>query len=82
MLVIGGYCDEAIVLCALILLLSPVSFGADLQKGLIAAQNGDFATALRELRPLAEQGNASSQVNLGPMYMMRVEVFHRTTVRQ
>ena len=66
----------------LILLVSPMSFGADFSKGVIAYGNGDFATALRELRPLAEQGNASSQVNLGPMYMMRVEVFHRTTVRQ
>ena len=32
------------------------SWGADFNKGLAAAQSGDFATALREWRPLAEQG--------------------------
>ncbi len=29
---------------------------------------GDFATAFQLLRPLAEQGNASAQFNLGVMY--------------
>ena len=45
-----------------------VSWGADLQKGLAAAQRGDFATALREWTPLAEQGDADAQFNLGVMY--------------
>ena len=45
-----------------------MSWGADLQKGLAAAQRGDFATALREWRPLAQQGNADAQHNLGVMY--------------
>ena len=45
-----------------------VSWGADFQKGLAAAQNGDFATALREWTPLAEQGHADAQNNLGVMY--------------
>ncbi|MDC1209221.1 hypothetical protein N8005_07810 [Litorivicinus sp.] len=49
----------------LVLLVSPMSFGADFSKGVIAYGNGDFATALRELRPLAEQGNAPAQYNLG-----------------
>ena len=48
--------------------ITPVSWGADFDKGLIAAQNGDFATALREWTPLAEQGDASAQFNLGVMY--------------
>ena len=39
------------------------------QKGLDAANRGDFATALREWRPLAEQGDASAQNNLGFMYV-------------
>ena len=30
----------------------------DFDKGLAAAQSGDFATALKEWRPLAEQGVA------------------------
>ena len=46
-----------------------MSWSADLQKGLDAANRGDFATALREWRPLAEQGNASAQNNLGFMYV-------------
>ena len=32
------------------------------KKGLTAAQNGDFATALREWTPLAEQGNAAAHM--------------------
>jgi uncharacterized protein len=44
------------------------AFSADLQKGLTAAQSGDFATALSEWKPLAEQGNARAQYNLGVMY--------------
>jgi TPR repeat protein len=42
--------------------------GADFDKGLAAYESGDFATALREWRPLAEQGNADAQFNLGVMY--------------
>jgi len=44
------------------------SWGADYQKGLAAAKSGDFATALREFRPLAGQGYANAQNNLGVMY--------------
>ena len=45
-----------------------MSWSADFQKGLTAARSGDFATALREWRPLAEQGNARAQTSLGFMY--------------
>ena len=41
------------------------AFSADLQKGLDAYNKGNFATALKELRPLAEQGVAGAQNNLG-----------------
>ena len=34
----------------------------------MAGAAGDYATALREWRPFAEQGNASAQFNLGVMY--------------
>ena len=44
-----------------------VSFCADYQKGLTAARSGNYATALREFRALAEQGHASAQYNLGLM---------------
>ena len=53
------------ILCVLLILLSFPSWSADFQKGLIAAQNGDFATALREWKPLAEQGDADAQYSLG-----------------
>ena len=45
-----------------------VSLSADYQKGLDAANRGDFATALREWKPLAEQRNAVAQKNLSVMY--------------
>ena len=38
---------------------------ADYQKGLTAAQSGDYATALRDWKPLAEEDDANSQNNLG-----------------
>ncbi len=37
-------------------------------EGLDAYQKGDYATALREWRPLAERGDADAQNNLGVMY--------------
>lgn len=40
----------------------------DFDAGLAAYEAGDFATALREWKPLAEQGNAVAQTNLGLMY--------------
>ena len=45
-----------------------VSLSADYQKGLDAANRGDFATALLEWKPLAEQRNAVAQKNLSVMY--------------
>ena len=47
-----------------------VSSAADFQRGLAAHNRGDFRTALREWRPLAEQGDADSQYNLGLMYQL------------
>ena len=42
--------------------------GTDFDKGLAAYKNGDFATALRQFRPLAEDGHARAQHHLGFMY--------------
>ena len=50
------------------ILLGVPSYSADFNKGLTAAQSGDFATALKEWKPLAEEGNAVAQNNLGLMY--------------
>jgi hypothetical protein len=38
-----------------------MSWSADSQKGLTAYDSGDYATALREWKPLAKQGYASAQ---------------------
>ena len=51
-----------------------LAFGAgaamaqDFQKGFTAYNEGDYATALKEWRPLAEQGDVTSQYNIGQMY--------------
>ncbi len=51
----------------LIMLLGAPAF-ADFAKGLAAAERGDYATALKEWKPLAEQGSADAQYKLGIMY--------------
>ena len=60
------------IVLAILILATGLGFGgaarADFQDGLKAAQSGDFATALQEWRPLAEQGLVGAQFNLGLMY--------------
>jgi len=55
---------------ALLLLSSTEGWCADYQKESDAAQRCDYATALREWRPLAEQGHSEAQNNLGGMYAL------------
>ena len=45
-----------------------VCWAADSMKGLDAVMEGDFVTALKEFKPLAEQGDVRAQFNLGVMY--------------
>jgi FOG: TPR repeat, SEL1 subfamily len=45
-----------------------VGWSGDFQKGVDAYDKGDYATALKEFMPLAEQGDASAQYNLGQIY--------------
>ena len=45
-----------------------VAIAQDYDAGLKAAQAGDFQTALKEWKPLADQGLADAQYNLGIMY--------------
>ena len=60
-----------ISICAFGLLLGATgSVGADLASGKRAYEEKDYATALRELTPLAAQGNADAQLILGKMYWM------------
>ena len=49
-------------------LLWPVTLLADPHVGVDAFNRGDFATAYREWLPLAEQGLARAQHNLGALY--------------
>ena len=51
----------------LILLFGTPAF-ADFQKGLAAYEKGDYATVLKEWKPIAEQGDAAAQFELGIMY--------------
>ncbi len=62
-----------------LLLATPACAGYD--EGMEAHKRGDFAAALREWRPLAEQGNADAQYNLGFMYE-NAQGCHRTTPRR
>lgn len=55
-------------------LLWPMGLLADLQAGADAYKRGDYATAHREWLPLAEQGDAKAQFNLGAMYDLGVGV--------
>ena len=50
------------------LLFSAGSTWADFDDGMAAYERGDYATALKEFRPLAEQGHVVAQFNLGVMY--------------
>jgi TPR repeat protein len=45
-----------------------IVYAQDLRKGFEAYDNKDYAQALRELRPLAEQGDAIAQNYIGLMY--------------
>ena len=44
------------------------SYSSDFDKGLTAYKNGDYATALKEWKPLAEEGDVDAQYNLGVLY--------------
>ena len=56
---------KKLTLALLLIFSCATAWAADFDKGLAAYQAGDFATALAEWRPLAEQGDASAQNNLG-----------------
>ncbi len=55
-------------LCAGSILGLTAPAGAGWGEAEAAYQRGDYATAIRELRPLAEQGDGDAQNNLGTMY--------------
>ena len=47
---------------------SMTAHAADFSAGVKAYERGDYATALRIMRELADQGDADAQTNLGLMY--------------
>lgn len=47
---------------------TPLPAQADFAAGMVAARQGDFATALAEWTPLAEAGDRDAQANLALMY--------------
>jgi len=59
------------VVCLLSLIVGPaaVAGAADFATGLKAYQKGDYVTAANEWRPLADQGDAPTQYNLGLLYL-------------
>ncbi|MGV7230061.1 MAG: tetratricopeptide repeat protein, partial [Nitrospirales bacterium] len=52
----------------LLLLIVPIPAHADFQAGLAAYDQGDYATALSEFLPLAQQGDVKAQFNMGILY--------------
>jgi len=59
---------RGVVVLVLALALSAPVLAADYDAGWEAYSRGDYATALKEWRPLAQQGDADAQYNLGVMY--------------
>ena len=60
--------SAAPVLSVLALFTLHQSASADFQSGWEAYEKGEFSAAVREFGPLAEQGVAGAQINLGKMY--------------
>ncbi len=58
----------------LLFLLFGPAVKADFAAGMAAYEKHDYATALKEWRPLAEAGDAPTQFNLGLMYLDGVGV--------
>ena len=58
-----------LIFLVLLLFISNTPALADLAKGQKALRNGDFATALEELKPLAEQGDNHARALLGNMHI-------------
>ncbi|HSG74557.1 MAG TPA: hypothetical protein VLA30_00285 [Burkholderiales bacterium] len=54
--------------CLLVALAAALPARADYEAGLAAARAKDYVTALREWRPLAEQGHRAAQFNVGLFY--------------
>ena len=54
---------------AVLLIVTALPVTAGFKEGIAAYERGDYTTALREMKPLAEQGDAKAQNYLGQMYI-------------
>ena len=59
---------KKLLVCILFVLLGTQMFAQEIDKGYESYNDGDYATALQEWKPLAEQGYAFAQYNLGILY--------------
>ena len=59
------------------------SISADIKKGIEAYKQGDYATALEEWLPIAEQGNADAQFSVGLLFDQGLNVIpdYKTAVK-
>ena len=57
------------LLAGLFLMMAVAPARADYDDAIKYYEHGDYAGALRELRPLAQQGNLDAQAKLGEMYL-------------
>ena len=64
-----GFAVKRVTLALLLLLIAAAPVLAGYKDGMKAARKQDFAKALRELAPLAEQGHSGAQFAMGVMYM-------------
>ena len=65
------------ILCLIVFAVSVCTYQSSeggWSEGVAAYKRGDFATVIKEWRPLAEQGNARARYNLGIMYFKGVGV--------
>ena len=53
-----------------VLVCGSMATGADLKSAKRAYEQKDYVAAIKEFRPMAEQGNAEAQLYLGKLYMM------------
>lgn len=57
-----------IIALQILFILTTTSARAGLEEAYVALRSSDYASALRELRPLAIQGDAAAQLEMGEMY--------------
>ena len=59
---------KPLTLAAILIVGLTTPAGADFQDGVAAFDRGDYEVALREWKPLAEQGHSEAQTQLGFIY--------------